>query len=292
MDKAFLSKLRTLTKYSDMVDYFVVCLGEKLGSSVIYLDYHRSHNLLSLLHYVGNIDFKYKLGIECTKEQAKKMSYNIPDLDGSWSSDRPSFPKVSCNIPDLGYLKEYLTTSYIAIPIKHNDNLYGLVIVDPIKNEHISCLVEFYVPHFSAFIYAFKLSEIKLMDLETGVYSVNYLKQNLSKMFDKKELSLLAIHLPDNSGIKYMSSYTVYKLRQNEFAILLKCNLKEAAVEAERIRRLLLDHDFRSSIGVSGYPTTCYDVYSLLYSAQSAMLAVKNMSKVCVAKSLNQELTL
>ena len=275
--KMFFSKLRTLTKYSDIISHFVENLYELTKANIIYLDYHRTHSLLSISHYKGNLEFEYKIGITCMPNEAEKILFKN-------------------KLPNLDKIKGL--TTYKTIPIQYDNNLHGIVILDGIKNlqasglsYQLSCQ---YAAHFASFLHAFKLVALnkKIIDPATGAYSKKYFYKTLYETFDKsKKLSLVSICLSNIKSIDQIN-HRIYRMREKEFVILFRKNLTDTASLAEKIRRSLLVRGSKASIGVSAYPETCHDADSLLYTAQSAMLAVKNKYRVCTAKPMGKEINL
>ncbi len=275
--KMFFSKLRTLTKYSDIISHFVENLYELTKANIIYLDYHRTHSLLSILHYTGNLEFEYKIGITCTPNEAERILFKN-------------------KLPNLDKIKGL--TTYETIPIQYDNNLHGIVILDGIKNlqasgfsYQLSCQ---YAAHFASFLHAFKLAALnkKIIDPTTGAYSKRHFYKTLYETFDKsKKLSLVSICLSNIKSIDQIN-HRIYRMREKEFVILFRKNLIDTASLAEKIRRSLLVGGSKASIGVSAYPETCHDADSLLYTAQSAMLAVKNKYRVCTAKPMGKEINL
>lgn len=262
--KTFFSKLRILTNHNEIIKHFVESLYKLTKLNIIYLNYHKTHSLLGLAYYKGNIEFKYKVGIKCNHEQAYKiiLKNELPPLDS-----------LKC------------LTTYEAKPIAYNNNLYGVVIFDGIKNADRTLKVGYqFIPHFAAFVHAFKQANFnkKMIDPYTDFYTKKHFYKTLYEVFDKT-VGLILIRTPNIKAMEQID-HKIYRLKEKEFAIIVNNDLTDTAFEAEKIRRSLLTKGAKASIGVSSYPETCHDADSLLYTAQYASLAVKN--KVCIPKTV------
>ena len=263
----FFSKLRTLKTNKDIIKHFVESIYSLTRVNVIYLDYHKTHSLLSLAHHKGNLEFEYKMGIDLTEDQVSKIL-----LDNK--------------IPNLDKIKGL--TNYETFPIQYNNILYGVLILDGIKDIQTAELCSKYIPHFASFLHTFKQAMMnkKKIDPTTGFHTKKYFYKTLYELFDKDNKLGLIVICPTNLRAMEQINHKIYKLRENEFAILVRENLTDTASTAEKIRRNLLMKGTRASMGVSSYPETCHDADSLLYTAQSAGLAIKNKYRVCTAKEL------
>ena len=77
---------------------------------VVYLEYFKSHNLLSVSASSPELGFEFKTGISISEDTAKAI--------------------VTDNkIPKLLEIEKYLPQPFLCFPIKHNGTLFGLVLI-------------------------------------------------------------------------------------------------------------------------------------------------------------------